>query len=185
MPYGYNGKVLHVNLTTQEIIEEIPSESFYRTYMGGSAMGLFYILRETPTGVDPLAPDNVLTIFAGVTTGAAISGQSRVNVNAKSPISGAIGDSQGGGFFPAELKFAGIDGIVIKGKSSKPVYLTIINGKYQLRNATNLMGKVTGEVDQILKNELGDGKIEILQHGPGAENGVLFSSLVSMSNLNN
>jgi aldehyde:ferredoxin oxidoreductase len=185
MPYGYNGKVLHVNLTTQEIIEEIPSESFYRTYMGGSAMGLFYILRETPTGVDPLAPDNVLTIFAGVTTGAAISGQSRVNVNAKSPISGAIGDSQGGGFFPAELKFAGIDGIVIKGKSSKPVYLTIINGKYQLRNATNLMGKVTGEVDQILKNELGDGKIEILQHGPGAENGVLFSSLVSMSNRNN
>lgn len=185
MPYGYNGKVLHVNLTTQEIREETPPESFYRTYMGGSAMGLYYILHETPTGVEPLSPDNVLTIFAGVTTGAAISGQSRINVNAKSPISGAIGDSQGGGFFPAELKFSGIDGLVIKGRSSKPVYLTIINGQYQLRDATHLMGKVTGEVDQILKKELGDEKIEILQHGPGAENGVLFSSLVSMSNRSN
>ena len=185
MPYGYNGKILHVNLTTHEIREETPPGSFYRTYMGGSAMGLYYILRETPTGVDPLAPENVLTLFAGVTTGAAISGQSRINANAKSPISGAIGDSQGGGFFPAELKFSGVDGIVINGKSPKPVYLTIINGEYKLRDAEHLMGKVTGEVDKILKSELGDEKIEILQHGPGAENGVLFSSLVSMSNRNN
>ena len=80
------------------------------------------------------------------------------------------------------LKFAGIDGIVIKGKSSKPVYLFINEGKFELRDAAHLMGKVTGEVDAILKEELGDKKIEILQHGPGAENGVLFSSLVSMSN---
>lgn len=185
MPYGYNGKILHVNLTTHEIHEETPPESFYRKYLGGSAMGLYYILRETPAGVDPLAPENVLTLFAGVTTGAAISGQSRINANAKSPISGAIGDSQGGGFFPAELKFAGVDGIVIKGKSPKPVYLTILNGEYDLRDAAHLLGKVTGEVDEIIKKELGDNKIEILQHGPGAENGVLFSSLVSMSNRNN
>jgi len=60
--------------------------------------------------------------MCSVTTGAAISGQSRINVNAKSPISGGIGDSQSGGYFPAELKFAGFDGIVIKGKSPKPVY---------------------------------------------------------------
>lgn len=185
MAYGYNGKILHVNLSTHEINVETPPDIFYRTYFGGSAMGLYYILHETPAHVDPLAPENVLTIFPGVTTGAAISGQSRVNVNAKSPISGAIGDSQGGGFFPAELKFAGIDGIVIKGKSAKPVYLSIINGDYQLKDAGHLMGKVTGEVDRILKEELGDSKIEILQHGPGAENGVLFSSLVSMSNRNN
>jgi len=185
MTYGYNGKILHVDLSTHEIQVETPDESFYRTYMGGSAMGLYYILRETPVGVDPLAPENILTIFASVTTGAAISGQSRINVNAKSPISGAIGDSQGGGFFPAELKFAGIDGIVIKGKSPGPVYLTVINGEYDLKDAHQLMGKVTGEVDLILKKELGDEKIEILQHGPGAENGVIYSSLVSMSNRNN
>ena len=74
-----------------------------------------------------------------------------MNANAKSPISGAIGNSQGGGYFPAELKFAGFDGIVIKGKSSKPVYLTIIEGKPEFRDASHLMGKITGEVDEISK----------------------------------
>ena len=182
MPYGYNGNILHVDLTNGRIELENPPEAFYRKYMGGSAMGIHYILKEMPKGADPLGPDNVLTLFTGVTTGAAISGQSRINANAKSPLSGGIGDAQGGGFFPAEMKFAGIDGLVIKGKSPKPVYLFIHDGKYELRDAAHLMGKVTGEVDRILEEELGDSKIEILQHGPGAENGVLFSSLVSMSN---
>jgi aldehyde:ferredoxin oxidoreductase len=184
MPYGYNGKILHVDLTTGELMVEEPEEAFYRKYMGGSAMAMHYILREMPKGADPLGPENVLTLMTGVTTGAAISGQSRINANAKSPISGGIGDSQGGGFFPAELKFAGFDGIVIKGKSSKPVYLAILDGKAELRDSTHLLGKTTGEVDDIIHREV-DPKAEILQHGPAAENGVLFSSLVSMSNRNN
>jgi len=185
MSFGYNGKILHVDLTQGILEVETPPESFYRKYMGGSAMGLYYILKEMPKGADALGPDNVLTVMCGVTTGAAISGQSRINANAKSPISGAIGDSQGGGYFPAELKFAGFDGIVIKGKSPKPVYLTIIDGKFELHDASHLMGKITGEVDEILKKELGDQNIEILQHGPAAEHGVLFSSMLSMSNRNN
>jgi aldehyde:ferredoxin oxidoreductase len=185
MPFGYNGAILHVDLTSGRLDMEMPPEEFYRKYMGGSAMGLYYILKEMPKGADPLSPENVLTLMAGVTTGAAISGQSRINATAKSPISGGIGDSQGGGYFPAELKFAGLDGIVIKGKSSKPVYLLIIDGKPELRDAAHLRGKITGEVDAILKQELADNKIEILQHGPAAENGVLFSSLLSMSNRNN
>jgi aldehyde:ferredoxin oxidoreductase len=182
MAYGYTGKILHVDLSSGKLELETPPETFYRKYLGGSAMGMHYILREMPKGAEPLGPDNVLTLFTGVTTGAAISGQSRINANAKSPISGGIGDAQGGGFFPAELKFSGIDGLVIKGRAAKPVYLLINEGKYELHDAAHLMGKVTGEVDAILKEELGDKKIEILQHGPGAENGVLFSSLVSMSN---
>lgn len=185
MPYGYNGKILHVDLTKGAITVEEPEEAFYRKYMGGSAMGMYYILRDMPKGADPVGPENVLTLMTGVTTGAAISGQSRINANAKSPISGGIGDSQGGGFFPAEMKFAGFDGLVIKGKSPKPVYLWIKDGEFELRDGAHLMGKKTGEVDDILKQELGDNKIEILQHGPAAEKGVLFSSLVSMSNRNN
>src|SRR5512138_956687 len=185
MPNGYNGKILHVDLTKGELTVEEPQESFYRKYLGGSAMGMYYILRDMPKGADPLGPENVLTLMAGVTTGAPISGQSRLNANAKSPISGGIGDSQSGGFFPAELKFAGFDGIVIKGKSSKPVYLAILDGKAELHDAARLMGKKTGEVEDLLVRELGDDKIEILQHGPAAENGVLFSSLVSMSNRHN
>ncbi len=184
MPNGYNGKILHVDLTKGTLEVEEPKESFYRKYLGGSAMGMYYILRDMPKGADPIGPDNVLTLMAGVTTGAAISGQSRLNANAKSPISGGIGDSQSGGFFPAELKFAGFDGIVIKGKSSKPVYLAIIDGNYELRDAAHLMGKLTGEVDDIIHKDV-DPKAEILQHGIGAENGVLFSSLASMSNRHN
>src|SRR3972149_939439 len=144
MPNGYNGKSLHVDLTKGSLTVEEPNEAFYRKYLGGSAMGMHYILREMPKGVDPLSPLNVLTLMTGVTTGAAISGQSRINANAKSPISGGIGDSQGGGFFPAELKFAGFDGIVIKGKSPKPVYLSILHGEAELHDASHLMGKVTG-----------------------------------------
>ena len=184
MPFGYIGKILHVDLTSGKLDAETPPESFYRKYMGGSAMGLYYILKEMPRGADALSPENVLTLMCGVTTGAAISGQSRINANAKSPISGGIGDSQGGGFFPAELKFAGFDGIVIKGKSSEPVYLKIVDGKAELHDAAHLMGKITGDVDAILHNEV-DPKAEILQHGPAAEKGVLFSSLLSMSNRNN
>jgi aldehyde:ferredoxin oxidoreductase len=184
MPNGYNGKILHVDLTKGELTVEEPEEAFYRKYLGGSGMGMHYILHEMPRGADPLGPENVLTLMTGVTTGAAISGQSRINANAKSPISGGIGDSQGGGFFPAELKFAGFDGLVIKGKSPKPVYLAIIDGKAELRDAAHLLGKKTGEVDDIIHREV-DPQAEILQHGPAAENGVLFSSLVSMSNRNN
>ena len=185
MPNGYNGKILHVDLTEGTLTIEEPTEAFYRKYMGGSAMGMYYILRDMPKGADPIGPDNVLTLMTGVTTGAAISGQSRINANAKSPISGGIGDSQGGGFFPAELKFAGIDGLVIKGKSEKPVYLWIKDGEFELRDAAHLLGLKTGDVEEILKEELGDKKIEVLQHGPAAEKGVVFSSLVSMANRNN
>jgi aldehyde:ferredoxin oxidoreductase len=120
MPNGYAGKILHVDLTSGTMNVETPPEAFYRKYMGGSAMGMFYILRDTPPGLhDPehhgaLLPENVLTIMTSVTTGTPISGQSRINVNAKSPLTGAIGDSQAGGFFPAELKFAGFDGILTR-----------------------------------------------------------------------
>lgn len=185
MPYGYTGKILHVDLTHGKLEIEEPPEAFYRKYMGGSAMGMYYILREMPRGTDALAPEAVLTVMTGVTTGAPISGQSRVNVNARSPVSGAIGDSQSGGFFPAELKFAGFDGIVIRGRSPKPVYLSLINGEASLHDASHLTGKPTGEVDARLRQETGEPKAEVLQYGPAAENGVLFSSLVSMANRNN
>ena len=185
MPYGYTGKILHVDLTTGSLQIEEPPESFYRKYMGGSAMGLYYILCETPAGVDPLAPENTLTFMTGVTTGAPISGQSRININARSPMSGAIGDSQGGGFFPAEMKFAGFDGVVVKGRAEKPVYLTLIHGQAALHDASHLAGKLTGEAEAILKQELGDSKVEVLQYGPGAENGVRYASVLSMANRNN
>jgi len=108
---------------------EEPSEAFYRKYLGGQAMGLYYLLKESPAGVDPLAAEAVLAVTLSVVTGAPISGQSRVMVNAKSPLTGAIGDSQAGGFWPAEAKAAGFDAVIIKGKAERPVYLWLHNGE--------------------------------------------------------
>jgi aldehyde:ferredoxin oxidoreductase len=182
MPNGYNGKILHVDLTNGTFQVEEPGEAFYRKYLGGSALAMHYLLRDMPAGVDPLGPDNVLVLALSVLTGTAISGQSRMTAAAKSPLTGAIGDSQGGGFFPAELKFSGFDAIVIKGKAEKPVYLWINEGSYELRDAAHLWGKITGEAELAIKEELGDQKIEVLQVGPAGENGVRFAGIFSMSN---
>src|SRR5262245_65955606 len=116
MPYGYNGKILHVNLTTGEFRVEEPGEGFYRKYLGGSALNMHYMLTEMPPHADPLGPDNILALSVGVTTGAPISGQSRMTSTAKSPLTGGIGDAQCGGFFPAEMQFEGFDVCIITGK---------------------------------------------------------------------
>jgi aldehyde:ferredoxin oxidoreductase len=182
MPPGYNGKILHLNLTNGQFWEEEPEEAFYRQYMGGSALAMYYLLKQMPPGVEPLGPENVLVLALSVLTGTAISGQSRMTAAAKSPLTGGIGDSQGGGFFPAELKFAGFDAIVIKGKAEKPVYLWIKDGKYELRDASHLWGMITGDAEAAIKEELGDDKIEVLQIGPAGEKLVRFAGIFSMSN---
>jgi aldehyde:ferredoxin oxidoreductase len=182
MAYGYNGQILHVDLTNGQFSVEEPGIAFYRKYMGGSAMAMHYLLKEMPAGADPLGPENVLVMALSVLTGAAISGQSRMTAAAKSPLTGAIGDSQGGGFWPAELKFSGFDAIVFKGKAPKPIYLWIHDGEFELREAAHLWGKVTGDAEAIIKDELDDEKIEVLQIGPAGENGVRFAGIFSMSN---
>jgi aldehyde:ferredoxin oxidoreductase len=145
-------------------------------------MGVYYVLKGTPPGVDPLSEENVLTVFLSVLTGLPMSGLSRLTVNAKSPLTGAIGDSQAGGFFPARMKNAGIDGMVIRGKASSPVYLLVKDGEVEFRDAAHLWGKITGEVDEILKKELGDPKAEIMQIGQAGEKLVRYAAIMNMSN---
>lgn len=182
MPFGYWGKILHVDLTSKRLEVEQPDETFYRRYMGGSALGLYYLLHETPANVDPFDPANTLTLSLSILTGVPISGQSRMTAVAKSPLTNAVGDSQSGGFFPAEMKFAGFDAAIIHGRAETPVYLWIHDGIAELRDAGHLWGKVTGEVEDLIKDELGDKKIEILQCGPAGETRVRFASLVNMCN---
>ena len=182
MPGEFSGRILHVNLTTSALEVEHPPESFYRKYLGGSAMGLHYILREMKPGTDGLDPDNVLTVMDSLLTGAPIAGQSRVTVNARSPLTDGIGDSQAGGFFPAELRFAGFTGIVIRGRSPEPVYLWVHDGEAELRPAGHLWGRTTSEVDDLLKAELGDDKIEIAQVGPAGEKLVRLAAIMNMAN---
>jgi aldehyde:ferredoxin oxidoreductase len=182
MAFGYMGKILHVYLDQGKLEIEQPEESFYRQYVGGSALGLYYALHHTPVDCDPLSPENTLVLAAGVLTGVPISGQSRLTATARSPLTGAIGDSQSGGFFPAELKFAGLDAIVLHGKAESPVYLWVKDGEAELRPAGHLWGQDTAEVERIIKDELGDPKVQILQAGVAGENGVRFAALISNAN---
>lgn len=182
MPYGYHGKILHADLTSGRLWVEEPDTAFYRKYMGGSNFGLYYILNHMPPGADPLGPENVLTFMLSVTTGAAFSGQSRMTVNAKSPLTGAIGDSQAGGFFPAEMKFAGIDGLVVYGKSEKPVYLWIHDGQYELRDANHLWGLGAWETETRVREELSDDKVEVACCGQAGEKLVRFAAVMNMRN---
>ncbi len=182
MSNGFNRRILHVDLSAGTFEVESPSEVFYRRYVGGSAMGLHYILKEMKPGVDPLGPGNVLTLMVSVLTGAPISGQSRMCANARSPLVDGIGDAQSGGFFPAEMRFAGFDGIVVRGRSPRPVYLWLHDGLAELRPAEHLWGKTTSQVDDLLKAELKDDKVEIAQCGPAGEKLVRLAAIMNMAN---
>src|SRR5215467_6778979 len=135
-----------------------------------------------PAGAEPLGPDNVLVMAVSPLTGLAISGQSRMTACARSPLTGAIGDSQCGGFFPAEMRSAGVDAIVFTGCAPEPVYLWVHDGQCELRPAGHLWGKVTGEVDHLLKTEVADEKAETAQIGPAGENLVRFAAIMNMAN---
>ena len=182
MPGEFTGRILHVDLTAGTLEVEQPPESFFRTYLGGSAMGLYYILKGMKPGTDGLDPANVLTFMDSLLTGAPIAGQSRCTVNARSPLTDGIGDSQAGGFFPAELRFAGFIGIVVTGRAAEPVYLWLHDGEAELRPAGHLWGKTTSQVDDLLKAELGDDKVQVAQAGPAGEKLVRLAAIMNMAN---
>ena len=174
--------VHHVDLSRGTVEVTTLPEDVYRKYPGGSALAAYLVMQKIKPGADPLGPDNVLVMAVSPLTGLPISGQSRMTACARSPLTGAIGDSQCGGFFPAEMRTAGTDAIVFTGQSPEPVYLWLHDGEAELRPARHLWGKVTAEVDHLLKEELGDPKIEIAQVGPAGENLVRFAAIMNMAN---
>ncbi len=182
MLYGFAGKILHVDLSIGQLYVEEPGEEFYRHYLGGSLMGLYYLWKNTSRGSSPLSPENTLTFAVSAPTGLPVSGQSRCTVTCLSPSSGGVSDSQAGGFWPAELKYSGFDAIVIRGAATEPVYLWVHDGTAELRDASHLWGKLTLDVDRMLKDELGDNKIEIAQIGPAGEKKANFAAIMNMSN---
>jgi aldehyde:ferredoxin oxidoreductase len=176
---GYNGKILHVDLTEGSLTEERPGLEFSRRYFGGSAMGTYYCLREIPRDADPLGPENVLTFFPSIVTGAPFPFLARGSFNAKSPVTGGIGDSQMGGYLATELKLAGYDGLVVKGKAKTPVYLWIDNGKAEIRDADSLWGTDIGETEEAIRLELQDPKIRVASIGIGGENLVSYACIIN------
>jgi len=179
MPLGYTGKILRVDLSTRTITTEEPEEHFYRRYLGGRGVIAYYLLKEVPRGVDALAPENLLIFSAGPITGVALPGAGRHSVGAKSPVTGGYGEAEAGGFFGAELKHAGFDAVIFKGKASSPVYLWISDGQAELRDASHLWGKTTGETQTLLRQELNDQRVRVSCIGPAGENLVRFACIIN------
>jgi len=169
LPYGYNGRILKVDLSNNKIWVEQPEDIFYRRYIGGEGFVAYYLLKELEPRVDPLSPKNKLIFAAGPVTGVPIPGNGRNSVGAKSPLTGGFGESEVGGFWGAELKHAGFDAIIFDGKSKDPVYLWVHNGEAELRGAEHLWGKETGETESLIRNELGDRLIRVASIGPAGE----------------
>ena len=176
---GYSGKILHVNLTNGSFRVEEPKEMFYRKYFGGAAMGAWYVMKGMKGGVDALSADNVLAFTISAITGAPVSGNARHCVSTKSPLTGTIAHSESGGFWGPQLKFAGFDGIIITGRAPKPVYLSVINGKYELRDALEIWGKTTGDSQDWIRADLDEPKVRVALIGPGGERGVRFAGIVN------
>ncbi|MFC1915741.1 aldehyde ferredoxin oxidoreductase N-terminal domain-containing protein, partial [Chloroflexota bacterium] len=179
MANGYNGKILRVNLSTGKLaVEELP-ENFYRQYLGGEGFIGYFLLKELPRGVEPLSPENKLIFAAGPLTGVPAGGCGRHSVGAKSPLTGAFGEADAGGYWGAELKMAGFDAIIIEGKAEKPVYLFIQNGEAQIKDARHLWGMKALECQQAIHEELGDSQIKVALIGPAGENRVRFACVMN------
>jgi len=179
MNKGYWKKILHIDLTHRTFTIENPSDEFYRTYMGGSCLGAYYIAKYVESETDALDPGNVLVFSTSPITGAPINGASRHCVTSKSPLTGTLGCSEAGGFWGPELKFAGYDALVIKGKATHPVYIWICDEKCEIRDARHLWAKVTGDAYDDIKEELKDNKVKISLIGPGGENMVRFACIAN------
>ena len=179
MSCSYHNKVLCVNLTDGTIAVEEPGAIYFRRYVGGWNIIADVLLKRVPTGADPLGPENVLVFAPGVLTGLAISGASRNAVGGKSPITGGFGAAEVGGNWPAQLKRAGFDALIVEGAAEKPVYLWITDGKCEIRDATHLWGKGTKGTQVAIRKELGEDRAELAMIGPGGENMVQYACVMN------
>ena len=174
---AYAGKTLRVNLTSGSLKTTPLDPSAARQFLGGRGFNSCSMYRELPPGIDPLGPRNTVYLSTGPLVGTMFPTASRFNISAKSPQTGILGDSNAGGHLAAEMKYAGYDQVILEGRSPRPVYVFIDDDKVSLRDASHLAGKDTYEKDRLLKEELGDDKVQALVIGPAAENGVRYAGV--------
>ena len=179
MPYGYNGKILRVDLTAGSWTVEEPDELFYRRYWGGQGFAGYHLLKEQAAGTDPLGPDNLLIFAAGVMTGSKLPAMPRYSVAARSPLTGLCGESEAGGFWGPELKLAGYDAVTLKGRAEHPVYLWIHDGQVEIRDARALWGMVTGRAQDAIREEVGEPRARVAGIGPAGENLVRYACILN------
>jgi aldehyde:ferredoxin oxidoreductase len=174
--YGYAGNILRVDLSCKEVSHEPLTEELVHNYIGGRGFGAYYVYKEVPPGADPCGPANKLVIASGPFAGLFLPSGAKTSISAKSPATGLYGDSNVGGHLAGELKYAGIDAIVIGGKAEAPSYLLIDDDKVEIRGADHLWGLGAIKTEEVLKGELGD-EFQIATIGPAGEKGVVFACI--------
>ncbi|MDX1708349.1 MAG: aldehyde ferredoxin oxidoreductase N-terminal domain-containing protein, partial [Desulfobacterales bacterium] len=179
MPFGYTGKILHVDLNTQKVAVDEPDEAFYRSYLGGRGIGYHYLMQMVPAATDPFSADNILVLASGVMTGAPLPAACRFAAVGKSPLTGTAGESEAAGFFGPEMKMAGFDAVVLSGRAEKPVYLWLTEGKAQLKDASAIAGLETKAAEDAIRDELGSTKIRVAQTGPAGMRQVRYANITN------
>jgi aldehyde:ferredoxin oxidoreductase len=177
MPPGYCGELLRVDLTGRDISPFALDVSLAKLYIGGSAVAarIAYDLMDSAT--DPLGPENPLIFMTGPLTGTIAPCSGRHAVCARSPLTGIWGEATAGGFWGATLKYSGFDGIIITGRSEKPVYIEIEDGNATIEDAGHLWGKGVYETQEIIRK--GRPKCRVACIGPAGENMVRFAAIMN------
>ncbi len=173
---GYGGSILRVNLTTGTVAKEPTPAEVARDFIGGRGFGIYFLLKEVPKGADPLGPENKLIISSGPISGMLIPGGGKCDWTTKAPLTGGYASASMGGHFTAEMRYAGLDSIILEGISPKPVYLFIDDDKMELRDAADLWGKATFAVEKQFKEKLGE-EFQVAVIGIGGENLVPYACI--------
>jgi aldehyde:ferredoxin oxidoreductase len=166
---GYSGKILRINLTDKTSKEEKLPLEIATNFIGGAGLGIKYLFDEVKPGTDALGPENKLIFAPGPFTGTSIPCASRMAVTGKSPLTGAVGVALTGGYFPAELKFAGWDAIIIEGKAEKPTWISVKDGAVRFHDAAGIWGTMTFDCQQMIKDNLKDQNTRVICIGPAGE----------------
>jgi aldehyde:ferredoxin oxidoreductase len=179
---GYMGKIARIDLTSGKASIEELKEEVARKYLGGKGLGAYLLYYSLRPHTEPCDPGNILIFAAGPLTGTSFPTASRGSVITRSPLTGTFLDSYAGGLFGPCIKYSGFDGLMITGKATSPVYLVVDNGRCSIHDARHLWGLSTSETETRLIGELKQAdsdKMSIASVGPGAENGVRFSGIVT------
>lgn len=177
--YGYHGKLLRIDLSRQTFWSEPLDPRDLRLFLGGRGLGAALLLRELPTQTDPLGEENLLIFSIGPLVGTGVPGSNRYVLHTKSPQTGLYLFSVSGGHFGREMKKTGFDVILIQGRSQRPIYLFIEEGRVYFRDAGHLWGMDTEKTQEFIRTELRRADVGITCIGQAGENLVPYSCLIN------
>lgn len=176
--FCYAGKILYVDLTKERIWTEDLTLDKIKKFIGGRGMNIFLLWDSIEPGIDPLGEENVLIFGAGALSGTFAPSSGRTTITCKGPATHLYVKSSSGGHWGPELKFAGYDHLVVRGKSNHPVYLWIHGKDVEIRDGSKLWGKDVQETEELIQEELKEDRVEIACIGIGGENRVKFASIM-------